>query len=110
MQRIILNWSATPKILVILVTGGVGEALISVEVLNNDGTPLCMLSDLPNERFLHTMNNDMLCGGNASKSFFFMMYLSRLNINRCRDVLFEYHRAVVPFCWTVRPVRSLSTL
>ena len=27
-----------------------------------------------------------------------------------RDVLFEYHRAVVPFGWAVRPVRSLSTL
>ena len=66
MQRIILNWSATPKILVILVTGGASEkAVISVEVLNNDGTPLCMLSDLPNERLLHTMNNDMLCGGNV---------------------------------------------
>jgi len=49
---------------VILVTGGASEkAVISVEVLNNDGTPLCMLSDLPNERLLHTMNNDMLCGG-----------------------------------------------
>ena len=29
---------------------------------------------------------------------------------RARDVLFEYHRAVVPFGWAVRPVRSLSTL
>ena len=28
----------------------------------------------------------------------------------CRDVLFEYHRAVVPICLAVRPVRSLSTL
>jgi len=27
-----------------------------------------------------------------------------------RDVLFEYHRAIVPFCCAVRPVRSLSTL
>ena len=27
-----------------------------------------------------------------------------------RDVLFEYHRAIVPFCWAVRPVRSLSTV
>ena len=24
-----------------------------------------------------------------------------------RDVLFEYHRAAVPFCWAVGPVRSL---
>ena len=23
-----------------------------------------------------------------------------------RDVLFEYHRAVVPFGWAIRPVRS----
>ena len=29
---------------------------------------------------------------------------------RSRDVLFEYHRAVVPLCWVVWPVRSLSTL
>ena len=27
-----------------------------------------------------------------------------------RDVLFEYHRAVFPFCWAVWPIRSLSTL
>ena len=27
-----------------------------------------------------------------------------------RDVLFECHRAVFPFCLAVRPVRSLSTL
>ena len=27
-----------------------------------------------------------------------------------RGVLFEYHRTVVPICWAVRPVRSLSTL
>ena len=27
-----------------------------------------------------------------------------------RDVLCEYHRAVVPFGWAVRPIRSLSTL
>ena len=31
-------------------------------------------------------------------------------INVCRGVLFEYHQAVVPICWAVRPVRSLSTL
>ena len=24
--------------------------------------------------------------------------------NPHRDILFEYHRAVVPFCWAVRPV------
>ena len=30
--------------------------------------------------------------------------------NNNRDVLFEYHRAGVPFSWAVRPVRSLSTL
>ena len=28
----------------------------------------------------------------------------------CRDVLFEYHRAVVPICLAVRPVRSQSSL
>ena len=27
-----------------------------------------------------------------------------------RDVLFEYHRAVVPFCWAGTPVRSLPIL
>ena len=31
-------------------------------------------------------------------------------IKENRDVLFEYHQAVVPFGWVVRPVRSLSTL
>ena len=35
--------------------------------------------------------------------------LSHFYFYGCRDVLFEYHRAVVPFCWAVRPVRSLST-
>ena len=27
-----------------------------------------------------------------------------------RNVLFEYHQAVIPFCWAVRLVKSLSTL
>ena len=25
-----------------------------------------------------------------------------------RDVLLEYHRAVVPFCWVVRPIRIIT--
>ena len=33
------------------------------------------------------------------KKLIFLIYGSR-------DVLFEYHRAVVPFSWAVRPVRS----
>ena len=44
----------------------------------------------------HTPNPEML-------SHLFILLTSR-------DVLFEYHRAVVPFCWAGRPVRSLSTL
>jgi len=50
---------------VILVTGGAFRgSTIAVEALNEDGTPLCLLrTNLPNERFLHTMNQNMLCGG-----------------------------------------------
>ena len=36
-----------------------------------------------------------------------LRYVIRL---RVRKVLFEYHQTVVPFCWAVGPVRSLSTL
>ena len=31
-------------------------------------------------------------------------------LNKLRDVLYEYHWAVVPFCWAVRQFRSLSTI
>ena len=43
--------------------------------------------------------------------FFFCDFSQQIdNWHKCRDVLFEYHCAVVPFCWAVRLVRSLTTL
>ena len=42
--------------------GGEG-ALRSVEALRSDGTPLCKMPDLPDKRFGHTMDGDILCGG-----------------------------------------------
>jgi len=46
------------------------------------------------------------------KSFLYLINNECKNIFiwTVRDVSFEYHQAVVPFCWAVRPVRSLSTL
>ena len=39
---------------------------------------------------------------NLVNTFFYIKMIGR-------DVLFEYHRAVVPFCWAAKPVRSLLT-
>ena len=47
--------------------------------------------------------------GSFVKLFLFWHCLTEIIWNCIRDVLFEYHQAVVPFCWAVRPVRSLST-
>ena len=41
--------------------GNYGEQ--SVEALRSDGTPLCKMPDLPDNRADHTMDGDILCGG-----------------------------------------------
>ena len=41
--------------------GNYGEK--SVEALRSDGTPLCKMPDLPDNRADHTMDGDILCGG-----------------------------------------------
>ena len=35
----------------------------SVEVHNSNGSPFCTLPDLPSERFLHTIDEGLICGG-----------------------------------------------
>jgi len=50
--------------LAIIVTGGSpGESAKTAEALSSDGTPLCFLPNLPNDRRAHTMDGDLLCGG-----------------------------------------------
>ena len=46
----------------ILVTGGTPESR-HVEALTSDGTPLCVLNPLSDKRSRHSMNEDLLCGG-----------------------------------------------
>jgi len=51
----------------ILVTGGIPESsLKSVEVLRSDGSYFCTLDDLPDERYGHSMDQELLCGGGAT--------------------------------------------
>ena len=38
----------------------------SVEALRFDGTPLCKMPDLPDNRARHTMDGDILCGGTGT--------------------------------------------
>ena len=39
-----------------------------VEALTTDGTPLCTLPDLPDDRISMTMDNNIMCGGYFTKS------------------------------------------
>ena len=56
-------------ILVIVVTGGeTADQQLSAEVLNLDGTRLCLLPDLPTKRRHHFMSGGMICGGWDSPS------------------------------------------
>ena len=51
-------------ILAILVTGGYpGKKL--VEVLNSNGTFLCTLPDLPDNRGRHSVDGHIMCGGSG---------------------------------------------
>ena len=52
-------------IIVIVVTGGEPSqtAGTSAEALNADGTRLCRLTNLPNNRRYHSMDGSMICGG-----------------------------------------------
>jgi len=52
---------------VILVAGG-RSSTQSVEAITTDGTPLCTLPDLPDERYAHTMDNHIMCGGGNTQS------------------------------------------
>jgi len=47
----------------IIVVGGMGDTTKSVEAITTNGTPLCTLPDLPDNRNSNTMDNHILCGG-----------------------------------------------
>jgi len=48
----------------ILISGGWSDSgHRSVEALRSDGTPLCKLADLPDNRRVHTMDGPISCGG-----------------------------------------------
>ena len=49
--------------------GGDGtESLKAVEAITTDGTPLCTLPDLPDERRRHSMDGHIMCGGFGTKT------------------------------------------
>ena len=53
---------------VLMVTGGWGPdgPGKSVELLSVDGTNLCSLPDLPQKRYWHSQNGNLICGGGHS--------------------------------------------
>ena len=48
--------------------GGTTKIHKSVEVITTDGTPLCTLPDLPDDRASHTVDNHILCGGSWTQT------------------------------------------
>ena len=53
----------------ILVVGGYpSDSLRSVEAITTDGTPLCALPDLPDQRIFHTIDNHITCGGSYTQT------------------------------------------
>ena len=48
-----------------MISGGAGVKK-SVEAYRSDWTPLCSLPDLPDDRYWHTMNGDLSCGGGGT--------------------------------------------
>ena len=46
-----------------MVGGYPAKSYKSVEAITTDGTPLCKLPDIPDERRRHTMDNNIMCGG-----------------------------------------------
>ena len=54
---------------VIVVAGGYSsQNYRSVEAISSDGSPLCTLPDLPDDRRQHTMDNEIICGGFGTQS------------------------------------------
>ena len=47
-----------------LISGGTGSST-KVEVINPSGNVSCSPPDLPQPRYYHTMNNNIVCGGNG---------------------------------------------
>ena len=65
----------------------------SVEALTKDGTPVCTLPDLPDDRAYHTLDDHIMCGGYYSQSSClyyvagkWMQYRNELKINRTHHV------------------------
>ena len=52
--------------LAILVTGGYGNNMRSVEALWSNGSSLCSLPDLPYDYYYHTQSGLVTCGGGSS--------------------------------------------
>ena len=51
-----------------MVGGDSTKSLKSIEAITTDGTPLCTLPDLPDDRYFHTMDNHILCGGSKTRT------------------------------------------
>ena len=73
----------------ILVVGG-GSTHKSVEAITTDGTPLCTLPDLPDNRASHTVDNHILCGGGGgSTQTSCLRYVAGKWTNQRNDLKFE---------------------
>ena len=78
----------------ILVVGGYPtNSHKSVEALTKDGTPVCTLPNLPDDRAYHTLDDHIMCGGYYSQSSClyyvagkWMQYRNELKINRTNHV------------------------
>ena len=51
-----------------MVGGHPSDSHSSVEAITTDGTPLCALPDLPDQRIFHTSDNHITCGGSYTQT------------------------------------------
>jgi len=64
----ILNEVEVEEKAILVVGGSPNKSKKSVEAITTDGTPLCTLPDLPDDRTGHTMDDHIMCGGYLTQS------------------------------------------
>ena len=51
-----------------MITGGTNSGSNTAELLHLNGSRLCSLPDLPNNRYVHQQSGNVICGGGATSS------------------------------------------